>query len=281
MVTKKKKVLPPPVKGAEGQSDSKKTNLKLECPTGIFEPPKLVICGVEGWGKTTILSHIENVGLLIAEGERGYHTLLGAGRAPSVPCLVTDNWEDTLEAVQGGALDDYEAIAMDELSGFERQCHEWVCRKYFSNDWQKFIYYAKGASRAQIEIIKFLSTLEGMGKMIVIGSHCKIETFKDPMNADHDRYVADVDKRTWSPVRRWADAVLFGKFISIVDEVKTDGDKGSKGKGIGGNDRIVYTEHRDTHDAKNRYGLPEEVELSDDPTESWSTIYNLILGREV
>ena len=51
--------------------------------------------------------------------------------------------------------------------------------------------------------------------------------------------------------------VLFANYKTIV----TDKDKQGKGKGKGGR-RVMYTEHHPCWDAKNRYGLPSEMDFS-------------------
>ena len=51
--------------------------------------------------------------------------------------------------------------------------------------------------------------------------------------------------------------VLFANYKTIV----TDKDKQGKGKGKGGR-RVMYTEHHPCWDAKNRYGLPAEMDFS-------------------
>ena len=49
-----------------------------------------------------------------------------------------------------------------------------------------------------------------------------------------------------------------------------------KVKGIGGTDRVLYAERRDAFDAKNRYGMPPEVDVPDDPAQIWTTIWDQI-----
>ena len=62
--------------------------------------------------------------------------------------------------------------------------------------------------------------------------------------------------------------MLFGKFVTITEKSKT-----GVIKGIGGTDRILYTERRDAFDAKNRYGMPAEIDIPNDPAKTWETIW--------
>lgn len=267
-MSKKKATPPPPPKKERNRAGV--NNSVFEEPEAIFQPPKIVLVGVEGWGKTSLVANIPNVALLMPETETGYKTLFGIGRVPKVPCKVTKTWKETLEALD--SLDGFEALALDELSGFEAQCFEHVCRKEYGNDWNKFNSYGRGYKVAAPEWRVFLAKLEALNMMIFALSHCAIETFKDPMADDHDRYVAALYKGTWGATRRWADACLFGTFEAIIDD---------DGKGIGGTDRVLFTEHRDTHDAKNRYGMEPEYEMPDNPDETWSFLWSAINGELV
>jgi len=260
---------PPPPKKKSGKKSAAKPaakQLQFKKPTGKFRPPKLVVVGVEGWGKTSLAANIPDIAILMPSVETGYLTLLGAGRVPEVPALVTEKWKESLAALDN--LGDAKALALDELSGFQAQCFEYICRNEFGNDWKKFDSYGRGYKLVTPEWLKFLAKLERLGIMIVALSHCSIETFKDPMSDDHDRYVSALHKTMWGLTRRWADACLFGTFRSIVDE--------ESGKGIGGDERVLYTEHRDTHDAKNRYGMESELEVPDDPAGTWAFLWDAI-----
>ena len=272
MAKKKKAALPPPPpkrhveKNGEGVRSAP---AGFAMPDEEFRPPKIVVVGVEGWGKTSLGAHINGASILMPETEQGYKTLVGAKRVPLMPCLVTTTWKQTLEAIDKFNGD---TLVLDELSGFEKQCHEYVCNNEYKGDWAKFWAYHRGVKIALPEWLKFLAKLERKGIMVVALSHCSIETFKDPMNDDHDRYVAALFRDTWGVTRRWADACLFGTFVSIVDD--------DKGKGIGGEERILYTEHRDTHDAKNRYGMNPEIDIPDEVEEVWPVIWSAINGED-
>ena len=58
--------------------------------------------------------------------------------------------------------------------------------------------------------------------------------------------------------KEWADMLLFANYKTF--SVAID-DKGKKRKAQGG-ERVMYTSHHACWDAKNRYGLPEEVPFS-------------------
>ena len=62
-------------------------------------------------------------------------------------------------------------------------------------------------------------------------------------------------------VKEWADLILFCNYREFLVADKTTGKK----KATGGKERIMYTEHAATWDAKNRFGLPEVLPLDFEP----------------
>lgn len=247
-----------------------------------FTPPAIVFNAVEGFGKTSYIAYAPNAAILMARGERGYTTLLGAGRVPKIPHVSIDSWADAL-AVVDGLADDPQGIkflGFDALGGFERLCHEYVCNRDFGGDWGEkgFGSFQKGYEVSVTEWLKLLVKLDALrdrhGIAPVMLSHSKVATFKNPDGADFDRYVSDVHQKTWAATAKWADLILFGKFFTVVQQ--KDNNVLKKGKGIGGTDRVVYTERRDAWDAKNRYGLPPEIDMPNDPSQMWQTVWSQI-----
>lgn len=252
-----------------------------------WRAPKIVLSAVEGWGKTSAGAHAPNPAILMASGETGYETLLSAGLVPNVPRVELAEWQHTIETVEDMIVNanGIETVVFDALGGFERQCHEEVCRRDFKGDWGEkgFASYQKGYDIALRDWLVFLSRLEALqksqGTTIVLLSHIKISTFKNPDGADYDRWVSDVHHKTWGQTAKWADDVFFGNFLSVIEDVKVS-KATKKGKGTGGTSRIVYTERRDAWDAKNRHGMPEYIDIPNDPTQTWATIWNAMFPPE-
>lgn len=247
-------------------------------------PPKdkhgyaIIILGVEGVGKTTLGATAKGSVILMAKGETGYLTLHEFHRVPERPQRIATKWNEVIDLVNGMASTQKQCdwLVLDALGGFERLCHEHVCHTQFESDWGEkgFLSYHKGFEIAISEWLKLLAALDRLrytsGVNIMLLSHCKVQPFKNPLGLDFDRYVADCHAKTWGVTHKWADAVLFNTFFTVVD---TGGNKQAKsGKGIGGTERRVYTERRDAYDAKNRFGMPEVIQIPNDPTKSWDAI---------
>jgi hypothetical protein len=249
--------------------------------------PRLILNAVEGWGKTTFGAFAPNPAILMAEGETGYVTLRGANLVPDADCIELKTWNDVLHAVDGLTEKcEYETLVFDAMGGFEKLCHKHVCARDFNNDWgdKGFLSFHKGYSIAVNDWLTLLARLDNLRAKnktkVILLSHAAVKNFKNPAGPDFDRYIANVHETTWSATARWADAVLFGNFVTVVDQQTQIQRKAGKGKGIGGADRIVYTERRDAWDAKNRYGMPEEVDIPADPTQVWSTIWTAITSKQ-
>jgi hypothetical protein len=253
----------------------------------------IVVNAIEGWGKTNLGCHAPKPVILMARGETGYLTLRRHGRVPEVDTIVDEagepaslqSWAETLSAMEMLVADPiHESVVFDALNGFERLAHEFVCNRDFEGQFDKFGDYGKGPEVSIHEIAKFVSILERIkssGKHVVILSHAKVKPYKNPVGPDYDRFTADCHDKTWAMIAKWADCVLFGKFNEATELAKRTGNIAKdRGKGIGGTDRIIYTEPSAAWVAKNRYGMPSEISIPDDPTQAWNTIYTAINGQE-
>jgi hypothetical protein len=247
--------------------------------------PRIVLNAVEGWGKTTFAAHAPKPAMLMSRGETGYETLLSANvcSVPSVDAARINSWAellDTLSAIANNPASEYETIVLDALSGYERLCHEHVCARDFGGDWGEkgFGAFQKGYDLATNDwdrLLQRLDEINAKGVAILILAHSKIQNFKNPIGPDFDRYVIDAHHKTWGVTHKWADAVLFGRFRTVLDKVDN---KGVKGKGIGGTDRILHCQQSDAWVAKNRYGMPIDIDIPDNPTETYSHIMSYITG---
>lgn len=252
-------------------------------PREVTHPaPRLIVNAVEGFGKTTLGAYSPDPFILMSRGETGYDTLLSAGLVPAVPAEEVVAWSQLLEWLDRLIEDPQgrKTIVLDAIGGFERLCHEHVCRRDFDNNWGErgFASFQRGYDRAVtdwLEMLNRLTMLHKAGLIILLLGHCQVRPFRNPLGVDFDRYVSDLHHKTWSVTHKWADAVLFGNFFTVIDN-EEKAKRTGKGKAIGGTDRVVYTERRDAYDAKNRYGMPQQVWLKGGPAAAWDTVWEHI-----
>lgn len=234
---------------------------------------RIIVNGVEGWGKTSLASNAPGAVIIQARGETGYRTLAAMGRVPVIPCTVAETWDGLLGLLDQVIADhgSMKALVLDALGGLERLCHEHVCTRDFKGDWgdKGFGSFHKGYDLSVTDWLGLLNRLDRIcekGVAIFLLSHVQVKSFKNPTGGDFDRYEAACHQKTWGATHKWADAVLFCTFRTITAE------KAGKTKGIGGTDRVVYTERRDAFDAKNRHGMPEELEIPGDPAQAYQLV---------
>lgn len=239
-------------------------------------PNRYILHAVEGWGKTSLGAQTPSPIFIQTGGETGLETLIDAGRLPEVPHFpAVKTWDELLGCIETLTQDEhpFRTVVIDTLNGAESLCHNFVCHRDFSDDWgnKGFTSYNKGYEVSLPEWAKLLGELDRLRitrKMTVFClCHTKVKPFKNPEGPDYDRYQPDVHEKTWGVSHKWADVVLFGNFDVTVHVDKADA---KKGKGTGGNIRMMYTERHAAYDAKNRLGLPVEIEMGDSAAEAWS-----------
>ena len=247
-----------------------------------LDPPRIVFNAVEGYGKSTLGAFSPNPMYLMARGETGYRPLLAKGLVPQVDTVLDasgepkeiGSWNELLNIVDHLIANPtgHQTLVFDALGGFERLCHEHVCLTKFSGDWGEkgFSSYQRGYDVSVPDWLTLLQRLDRLrmtrGMAVLFLSHCKVKTFKNPDGADYDRWICDAHEKTWGVTHKWADAVLFGDFFMLPTTEK------GRTKAKGGQERIVYTQHTATRDAKNRYALPPQLRLPNDPAGMWTVL---------
>jgi hypothetical protein len=242
--------------------------------------PRIVLNATEGWGKTSFSAFAPNPAILMARGESGFATLRQSNRVPDCDAVELSTWPDVLKMVSELKKTEHQTVAFDAMGGFERLCHEFVCNRDFGGDWGEkgFSSFGRGPDVSCAEWIKLLSALDELRASrainVIVLSHAKVKPFKNPLGADFDRYVADCHEKTWGLTHKWADLVLFGQFVTVTAEDR----KTKRVKGIGGTERVAFTQRCDAYDAKNRYGMPDRIEIGDEAKSTWGTIWNTMTG---
>jgi hypothetical protein len=93
---------------------------------------------------------------------------------------------------------------------------------------------------------------------VVFLAHSTTKKFELPEEeGQFDRYQLDLEKKVAPLLKAWCDLMIFVNYrtIVVVDE------KMKTAKGQGGTRRMMFAEHTAAFDAKNRDGLPREMDL--------------------
>ena len=152
-------------------------------------------------------------------------------------------------------------LAIDTLDWAERQCIAQVCA---AHQWRGIedAGYGKGYVAAFEEFGKLLNLLSEVaerGMNVVCTAHCAVTKFERPEeSSSYDRWalklIRNKNANVADMVKEWADAVLFANFKTMA--VKADSKSKAKAAGQA---RTMYANHHACWDAKNRWGLPDEL----------------------
>lgn len=228
----------------------------MELITGIQRRPlKIVIYGVPGVGKTTFAAAAPAP--IFADLEHGSENF-DVTRFPAI-----NTFDSLIEAV--GYLysenHEFKTFVLDSMSVAERLANEKVCRDQNVNSIED-IGYGKGHVMASEEIQSLLRGLDALvakGMNVIVVCHSIVTRFDDPAGDSYDTYDIVLSKRITPLVKQWADTVLFAEHDKSIVEKKDGFTKRKIAKSYG--ERIMFTEHRASHTAKNRFNLPEKMPL--------------------
>ena len=232
-----------------------------------------------GFGKSSLFAYSPSPIYLTTRGETGLQKLIETGQLPETPHFPElISWLDILAAIKFLRTEEhsYKTMVLDTANGAERLMHEFVAERDFSGDWtdRGFMGYMRGYEVSLADWRMFLNSLDDLQRernmTIVFLFHSRVKTFKNPAGPDFDRYAPELHEKTWALTRGWLDCILFGNFEVAVRGGSKVVDPMKKGKAADIAPRILYTNSDNpTYDAKNRLGLPDDIELGDSAEEAW------------
>lgn len=245
--------------------------------TGVrVKPPKLTLYGVGGIGKTTWAAGAPNPIFLFTEEGQGTMDVARFEIRAKDPVLRS--WEELMECVQWlhGNEHPYETLVIDTIDFAEPLLHKYTAAKWAKDGIEGFG-YGKGYTYAVDEFRILTDWLEVLrnerGMTVILIAHSQHKKFEAPDSESYDMYQLRLHERLGAYVHDWSDAVLFANYRAhiVKDE---EGFNRERKRAVGLDERIVYTTKRPAFVAKNRYGLPAELELS------WAAFQNAIVIPE-
>lgn len=215
---------------------------------------KVLVYGPEGIGKTTFASKFPDPLFVDTEGSTAEYDVARTEKILS--------WSHLKSIVQEIANErPAQTLVIDTLDWAEKMCVKSVCD---AHQWESITDpgYGNGYTHVFNEFGKLLNLLTEAvdnGINVVLTAHAALRKFEQPdERGAYDRWalkLIDTPKCSIAHlVMEWADMILFANYKTIViTDAKT-----KKTKAQGGQ-RVMYTAHHSCWDAKNRFGLPEEL----------------------
>jgi hypothetical protein len=238
-------------------------------------PPRILIYGTEGIGKSTLASHAPKPVFVQTEdglGEIACDKFPLAGSFDSVLAALTELHTES---------HDYQTVVVDSLDWLERLIWDAVCQDYggvksiekVDGGYGKGYVYSLSYWRQFLDRLVALHKERGLAVLLL--AHAKVEKFEDPEASPFDRYSPRLHKHAAALVTEWCDAVLFAtrKFRTQTEDAGF-GRKRTTAHAVGkeGGERVLRTIGGPSCVAKNRYNLDAELPLD------WSTLLAGITG---
>lgn len=222
---------------------------------------KVVIYGPEGIGKSTLASCFPDPVFSDTEGSTNS---MDVARFPK-----PSSWQmlkDQIAYVKANPAC-CKTYVIDTIDWAEQMCVESICAQHQKKGIEDFG-YGNGYVYVKEEFGRFLNSLSEVvekGVNVVLTAHAQMRKFEQPDELGaYDRWELKLGKKTSSQtsplVKEWADMLLFCNYKTIVVNVDGQGAQKGKNKAQGGR-RVMYTSHHACWDAKNRYGLPDELPM--------------------
>ncbi|QDU33032.1 hypothetical protein KS4_10730 [Poriferisphaera corsica] len=236
-------------------------------------PPRMLIYGTEGIGKSTLASHAPDAIFIPTED--------GLGEIDCSSFPLAKNCEAVIDAIDVLINEEhqFQTVVIDSLDWLERLVWDQLCKEYGTSSIEKVDGgYARGYIHALTHWRRILNGLDELrtkrGMCTILLAHAKVETFSDPEVGAYDRFSPRLHKHANAVVTEWADAVLFAtrKVITRTEDAGFNRTRTlASGLGKEGGDRILRCVGSPSCVAKNRYGLPAELPLS------WQAIMNALI----
>ena len=218
-------------------------------PTAV----RTVLYGVEGIGKSTLVSHFPDP--LYIDTENGTFQL-DINRFEDIR-----TWNDIVSAVTYVIQNPTccKTIVIDTADKAE----EMLISAMLESDGKKSIEdygYGKGYTMVQEhfqkDLLNELDKLIALGINVVVVAHAIVRTVTPPDADPYDHWELKCSRKVSPILKEWSDMLLFCNYkITIIENAN------GKGKATGSGKRVMYANHKPTYDAKNRFGLPDELPL--------------------
>ena len=222
------------------------------------KPPRMIVYGEHGIGKSTFCAGAPNVVFIPTED--------GIDELDTTSFPLATNYQQVLDAVSTLCSEphDFSAVCIDSLDWLEALIWKHVAKKHDKPDIEAFG-YGKGYVYAADELRELLRGLDYLraerNMAILMTAHCEVRRHDDPLTEPYDRYRIKLHKHASAVAQEWADIVGFVTEPVIVRKADV-GFKKEVARGISRGERELHISPSPAFEAKNRHGVNEPLPLS-------------------
>ena len=235
--------------------------------TSVLYPPRIVLYGVHGIGKSSFAAGIDPKTKKLIEGHNVVFIQTEPGlNALSVKALpLAQSYQDVIDGLAAlyNEPHEFNVLGLDSVDWLEGLIWKQVALTNNVNNIDD-IGYGKGfraAADLMGDVLQWCDALaETRGMQVILLAHSITKRFDDPLGEPYDRYKLDLHDACASRIAEWCDILMFTNYRTSI--VKTDvGFNKKVARGVGGGDRVMHTQERPGWSAKSRWPLPETLPL--------------------
>ena len=222
-----------------------------------LKPLAIMLHAPHGIGKSTFATEAPNP-IYIGNEENDE---LDVSRFPKVKV-----WQDLLDQLKTlrDEKHDYKTIVIDTVDGLEQVAEQFILSLKGAEGKSMATAFG-GYGKAYKQMNKMFLDLKDdylvplrdiNGMNMVLLCHSKKVKFEDTMlNLSYDHYETNIHKDTKALFEDWVSAILFANYFLV----RAENNSGKEyAEGVDGM-RMIYTEERPSHIAKNRFNMPYDI----------------------
>ena len=228
--------------------------------------PYTIVYGQNGIGKTTFAAMPPNT--VIADVERGIPE-----RLRHIPRFQINSFSEQLQMLEALRTQQhpYTHVVIDSLSALNARMTDEICKEQKwtlpdgRNDMGERGYGAYGrgekvaGEKFQMLANAAIKLKEDRNIAITMLAHVRIMKIRPPDTDEYARYDLALPAQAIEVLTQRADIVAFMSYPIVT--VKDDKNRNAIAKAIGESDARIYLRSAATHNAKNRFELPESISI--------------------
>jgi len=228
-------------------------------------PPRDLIYGIQGVGKTTLAAQMPSPIFLATED--------GLSGLEGVAHWEIRSYQDCIDAVSVlHGEHQFQTAVLDTVTAFEPMLHRKMLEQWSVDSLDKVGSNGGGYFKWRMEALPlWQDVLDGLdslrlsrGMQVMLIGHSIEREVKPPEVDPFRRYGLDLlNDKACNLLYRWVDTIGFCNYrVSVTGATTDKRGKVSAGRAVGSGQRVMHLSERPAWVAKNRYGLPDEIPLS-------------------